>query len=105
VLPSRGEGFGIAFLEAAAFSKPSVAVAEGGAPEVIEDGVSGRLVDPADQGALAQTLTDLLGRPAELARLGEGARRRLEERFLYATFRDRLGELLALPPGAAARAA
>lgn len=105
VLPSTGEGFGIVYLEAAAHSKPSLAARAGGAGEVVENGVTGRLVDGGDGPALARTLAELLARPEELQRLGGLARRRLEERFLYPAFRDRLACLLGLGAASGARPA
>jgi len=59
-LPSTGEGFGLVFLEAMAFSKAVVGVACGGTTDVVEDGVNGLLVPPRDGGALAQALDRLL---------------------------------------------
>ena len=43
-LPSRGEGFGLVYLEAMARGKPVIGGAHGGAPEVIDDGKTGYLV-------------------------------------------------------------
>jgi glycosyltransferase involved in cell wall biosynthesis len=42
------EPFGLVMAEAAACGTPAVAFARGAAPEIIVDGVTGRLVDPAD---------------------------------------------------------
>lgn len=95
-LPSTGEGFGIVYLEAAAFAKPSLAAREGGSAEVVEDGVTGRLVSRGEGSALASALEELLSRPDELERFGSRARQRLEERFLYPTFRDNLARILGL---------
>jgi glycosyltransferase involved in cell wall biosynthesis len=59
-LPSTGEGFGLVFLEAMAFSKAVVGVACGGTTDVVEDGVNGLLVPPRDGGALVRSLERLL---------------------------------------------
>lgn len=50
-------------IEAMAFGKPVAAARSGGTAEIIEDGVTGRLVPPGDGPALADALTDLLTRP------------------------------------------
>ncbi len=71
--PSRNEGMGRALVEAMALGLPVVAAAVGGIPEVIEDGVCGRLVPPDDALALAQALVEL-GRDTGLRRrLGAAA--------------------------------
>ncbi|HSE61326.1 MAG TPA: glycosyltransferase [Candidatus Saccharimonadales bacterium] len=47
-------------LEALAVGRPIVGTAVGGIPELVEDGVSGRVVSPGDSDALAQAITSLL---------------------------------------------
>jgi len=94
VLPSKGEGFGIAFLEAMAFGKPVVGGAHGGTPDVIEDGVCGYLVPHGDVDRLAEALERLLLDEAHRAELGRRARARVESHFLFAQFRERLVGIL-----------
>jgi glycosyltransferase involved in cell wall biosynthesis len=60
VLPSYREAQGLSILEAMALSRPVVASNVGGIPEVIEDGVSGLLVEPHDAPGLAAAITRLL---------------------------------------------
>jgi glycosyltransferase involved in cell wall biosynthesis len=60
VLPSLREAQGLALVEAMALRRPVVATRVGGVPEMIEDGVSGLLVAPADPVALANAITRLL---------------------------------------------
>jgi glycosyltransferase involved in cell wall biosynthesis len=94
-LPSRLEGFGIVFVEAGFFARPSLACAEGGAPEVVEEGVTGVLVEAGDPAAIAERVVALFGRPSELAALGGRARERALSRFSFAAFEERLHGLLA----------
>jgi len=76
VLPSRWEGLPLTLLEALARSRAVVASRVGGIPEVIEDGVHGRLVPPGDAAALAAVLEDFHKKPDAAQRLGaEGAER------------------------------
>jgi phosphatidylinositol alpha-1,6-mannosyltransferase len=94
VMPSRGEGFGMVYLEAMRAGKPCVAARETAAAEVVADGETGLLVDALDAGELAAALARLLAAP-ELARaLGEAGRRRFEQVFTPRRFRERLWPVL-----------
>lgn len=56
-LPSTGEGFGIAFLEAMASGTPALGLAVGGAPDALADGELGWCVDSRDlSGAIAKAV-------------------------------------------------
>ncbi|WP_417473665.1 glycosyltransferase [Luteimonas mephitis] len=88
-LPSLTEGLSIALLEACAASLAIVASDVGGNPEVITDGVTGRLVAPTDGTSLRATLADLLGDAALRARLGAAARQWVEANGSVEIMRDR----------------
>jgi glycosyltransferase involved in cell wall biosynthesis len=60
VLPSLSEGLPNVLLESMAAGVPVIATRVGGCPEVIEDGVTGLLVPPADSGALATAIGRVL---------------------------------------------
>jgi glycosyltransferase involved in cell wall biosynthesis len=68
-------------IEAMALGLPIVSTRSGAIPELIEDGVSGVLVAPNDERALAAAMADLLGDEERRRMLGAAARRRVEERF------------------------
>lgn len=53
IVPSHREAFGLVALEALAFGKPVIATTVGGLPEIVQDGVTGHLVPPADPESLA----------------------------------------------------
>lgn len=93
-MPSRGEGFGVVYLEAMAHGLPCLGSIHDAAGEIIVDGETGRLVDPDDTQALAQTLIAMLrDEPARLAQ-GAAGRARVAARFTYAQFRDRVTTVL-----------
>jgi glycosyltransferase involved in cell wall biosynthesis len=70
VLPSHQEPFGTVLAEAMNAGTPVVATRVGGIPEVVEDGVTGRLAPPGDPEALAAAVTEVLGRRDELGAAG-----------------------------------
>lgn len=81
VLPSYREAQGLSILEAMALSRPVVASAVGGIPEMIEDGRSGLLVPPHDRDALARAVTRLLLDHQYADLLGRAGRDLVHERF------------------------
>jgi phosphatidylinositol alpha-1,6-mannosyltransferase len=94
VMPSAGEGFGFVFLEAMKYGKPIVAANSGGAPEVVQDGVTGKLVEYGDKEQLAQALIDLCLDPNLRQRLGQAGHQRLQEKFTFSHFQQKLTEIL-----------
>jgi glycosyltransferase involved in cell wall biosynthesis len=77
----RLEGFGLAYIEAAARGVPSIAVDTGGAAEAVLDGETGVVLPEATTpGLLADALRELLLNPARRTRLGLGARRHAASR-------------------------
>jgi len=60
VMSSVQEGLGTAVLDALALGKPVVATNSGGIPEIIQDGVTGKLVEAANPAALAQGIVEML---------------------------------------------
>lgn len=88
VCPSIYEPFGLINLEAMACGTPVVASRVGGIPEVVVDGETGWLVEPADTAALGQALRHALADPGRARRMGEAGRRRVEAHFSW----DRIAE-------------
>lgn len=65
-MPSKGEGFGIVFLEAMACGKPVLAGDKDGSVDALLGGELGALVDPDDVAQIAETLIAILARKAEI---------------------------------------
>ncbi len=80
-LPSLAEGLGYVLLEAGLSSLPVVASHVGGIPEIVEDTVSGILVPPGDENALAKALQALVDSPTERTRLGTALSSRIKNNF------------------------
>jgi glycosyltransferase involved in cell wall biosynthesis len=99
VLPSGQEPFGTVLAEAMAVGTPVVATRVGGLAEVVEDGVTGRLVEPGDPDALAGAVLDVLAHRPEMG----AAAQRAAGRFSTEAYADRFEALVA--PAAAGRAA
>ena len=109
VCPSVYEPLGIVNLEAMACSAPVVGTATGGIPEVVQDGVTGRLVPieqlndgtgtPTDPDKfvadLARILTEVVSDPAAAKRMGEAGRLRAETDFSWTSIAARTREIYA----------
>ncbi len=86
------EGLGLVFLEAAACGLPVVAGDSGGAPETVQDGVTGRVV--RTQSALTDVLLDLAADPAMRAKMGTAGRIRVASEYTWSAVIDRMQSAL-----------
>jgi glycosyltransferase involved in cell wall biosynthesis len=73
LMPSQSEGLGLAAIEALAAARPVVAFAAGGLPEVVTDGLNGRLVPPGDCQAFANAVIETLRDPGRRFSYARGA--------------------------------
>jgi len=74
VHPALIEGLGVSLLQAASAGVPIVATRAGGIPEIVHDGVNGRLVEPGDSEELFRAISELLGNPDLRRRFGVAGR-------------------------------
>jgi phosphatidylinositol alpha-1,6-mannosyltransferase len=88
------EGLGMVFLEAAACGRPVVAGTSGGAPETVQEGVTGHVVDPRSPELVADTLADLLDDPARARAMGAAGRAWVEQRWSWTTIAAGFADLL-----------
>lgn len=87
--PTRGgEGLPRSLIEAAACARPSVVTRVAGCREFVEDAVTGYVVPPEDPASLAHALAHLTREAPLRQRMGEAARRRVENRYTEAHVAD-----------------
>ncbi|MDQ1604025.1 MAG: phosphatidyl-myo-inositol dimannoside synthase [Actinomycetota bacterium] len=89
------EGLGIVYLEASASGLPVVAGDSGGAPDAVQDGTTGYVVNGRSPGEIADRVSTLLLDPALSARMGEWGRRWVEQRWRWDDLAANLRGLLA----------
>lgn len=83
IVPSRRESFGLVAAEAAQMGRPVVASRIGGLVEVVADRETGLLVSVDDASAFTEAIAGLLENPEMANRMGEMARRRIQEKFSF----------------------
>src|SRR5207244_4249074 len=99
VSSSHTEGLPVAVLEAQAAGVAVVATSVGGTPEVIQEGVTGRLVKAADPAALAEAIAASLNDPGR-EEMGRRGQQRVRDEFTFAAQAARYQELFArIVPG------
>lgn len=109
VLPSFAEGVPVALMEAMVSGLPVIATRVGGVAELVEDGVSGRMVAPGNAMALAEAICDLAAHPEKRREMGNAGRAKVcaefdidtEAIWLKALFEGEGGQALRpddLPP-------
>jgi glycosyltransferase involved in cell wall biosynthesis len=99
VHPGDPEPFGLVNIEAMAMALPVVAFAHGALPEIVREGVTGLLVPPLDERALAGTVLALLHTPQRAKALGAAGRARALECYGAATMAGRISALLEVTMG------
>lgn len=94
-LPSFAEGVPVVLMEAMASAVPVLATRIAGIPELVEDGISGRLVPPGDIDSFAQAMIEMLEDPARSAGLGLAGARTVQTEFDVRQEAGKLARLLA----------
>lgn len=80
-LPSFAEGVPVVLMEAMTSGLPVLATRIAGIPELVEDGLSGRIVAPGDADAFAAAMIDLLADPARAREMGRSGRAKVAAEF------------------------
>lgn len=93
-MPSRGEGFGLVYIEAMRYGVPVIASIHDAAPEINLDACTGYNVNLDRPDELPERLIHLLSNPALAASLGQNGQQRWAEHFCYRAFQLRFLPLL-----------
>jgi glycosyltransferase involved in cell wall biosynthesis len=94
VVPSSYEGFGIVYLEGMGFGLPAIGTTLGAAAEVIDDGVTGFLIQPGDAQSLAEKLQLLNERRDLLLEMSLAARIRYQRQPMWDQTASQIREFL-----------
>jgi phosphatidylinositol alpha-1,6-mannosyltransferase len=94
LMPSRGEGFGLVYLEAMRLGRPCLVSNEDAGREVVRPPEAGLSVDPRDGEGLSTAISRLLSDGAEWQQWSESARARYERDYTARQFQQRLADAL-----------
>src|SRR6185437_5817709 len=104
LMPSELESFGLAALESMACRVPAIATAVGGVPELIEDGINGRLFAVGDVEGMARACIELLNDGKQYDAMATAARQTAQKRYCashiipqYEAYYERMLELGVTP--------
>jgi phosphatidylinositol alpha-1,6-mannosyltransferase len=89
------EALGAVFLQGQAVGRPVVVGNSGGAPEAVQDGVTGLVVDPESPAAIADALASLLADPARAERMGRAGAEWVHNEWTWDVMTRRLQQMLA----------
>jgi glycosyltransferase involved in cell wall biosynthesis len=82
-MPTQNEPFGVVFLEAFEYRLPVIATNIGAVPDVVQEGVSGYMVETGDVDALADRLCRLLASPRLCKQFGESGHAHMIARYTW----------------------
>jgi phosphatidyl-myo-inositol dimannoside synthase len=92
-----GEGFGVVNIEAAASGRPVLTSTHGGCPETIIPNVTGMLIDPTREEAIADGIESMFRlSPEDRDQMGERGRRFVAETFAYEAISDRIASVVSV---------
>ena len=88
--PSLSEAFGMSLVEAMATQTPVVATKIGGMPEIVDDGVTGSIVEPANPQALAEATVEIISNPQRAREMGLAGRTKVLQRYCWSKIAESL---------------
>ncbi len=89
VLPSIHEGFGVGLIEAMSCGLPCIASKTGGIIDIIDDGITGYLVEPANDKKIAEKILSLFYNNKLRREMGRNGRKKVEEKFNWEKIADK----------------
>lgn len=93
VFPTKNEAFPIVNLEAMQFAKPIISTRIAAIPEIIDDGITGFVVDINSPKQIAEKIEILINDPDRRRRMGESGRKKYEERYTIKKFEESMKEV------------
>lgn len=81
VLPSLAEGISNTILEAMASGLPVIATDVGGNSDLVDSGITGEIIPPADHESMAQSIVRYASDPSAAKAIGSAGRQRAEQKF------------------------
>lgn len=93
IAPSLYESFGLIYIEAMNYAKPVIGCRAGGIPEVIDDGVTGLLAEPAAPASLTEAMITLLQSPKKLYEMGMAGRQQLLDKFTHVQMAQQFADM------------
>ena len=88
--PSLSEAFGMSLVEAMATQTPVVATEIGGMPEIVDDGVTGRIVEPGNPQALADATIEIISNPERARAMGIAGRSKVLQCYCWSKIAESL---------------
>ena len=88
--PSLSEAFGMSLVEAMATETPVIATTIGGMPEIVDDGVTGLLIEPGSPQALASAIAKIISNPNRARAMGIAGRRKVLQRYCWSKIAESL---------------
>ena len=94
VFPTYNESFGLVLLEAMQYGLPCISTNEGAISDIVDDGVTGYIVEAHNAGHLAAKIEELIDDKQKRMDMGMNGYRKFQEQFTLDMFEKRMSEVL-----------